>query len=74
VDAASRKDNDAAGEALVSEGLQWLQPSDTELAEWYAIADGANQKLKANDYVSSAMFDELMSLLQEYRSAQITTQ
>ena len=29
VDAASRKDNDAAGEALVSEGLQWLQPSET---------------------------------------------
>ena len=26
VDAASRKDNDAAGKALVGEGLKWLQP------------------------------------------------
>ena len=58
----------------VGEGLEWLQPSDAELNEWYTIADVANQKLKANDYVSTAMFDELMSLLQEYRSSQTTTQ
>lgn len=70
VDAASRKDNDAANQALVDQGLQWLQPSDAERAEWYGIADGANQRLKANEYVSAAMFDELMALLQEYRSAQ----
>ena len=74
VDAASRKDNDAAGKALVGEGLKWLQPSDAELNEWYTIADVANQKLKANDYVSAAMYDELMSLLQEYRSSQTNTQ
>ena len=74
VDAASRKDNDAAGKALVGEGLEWLQPSDAELNEWYTIADVANQKLKANGYVSTAMFDELISLLQEYRSSQTTTQ
>ena len=43
-------------------------------ADIAAKEDDANQKLKANDYVSSAMFDELMSLLQEYRSAQTTTQ
>ena len=71
VDAASRKDNEAANQALVDQGLQWLQPSDAERAEWYGIADGANQRLKANAYVSAAMFDELMALLQEYRSAQI---
>jgi TRAP-type C4-dicarboxylate transport system substrate-binding protein len=70
VDAASRKDNDAANQALIDQGLQWLQPSDAERAEWYGIADGANQRLKANEYVSAAMFDELMALLQEYRSAQ----
>ena len=70
VDAASRKDNDAANQALVDQGLQWLQPSDAERAEWYGIADGANQRLKANEYVSAAMFDVLMALLQEYRSAQ----
>jgi TRAP-type C4-dicarboxylate transport system substrate-binding protein len=70
VDAASRKDNDAANQALVDQGLQWLQPSDAERAEWYGIADGANQRLKANEYVSAAMFDELIALLQEYRSAQ----
>jgi TRAP-type C4-dicarboxylate transport system substrate-binding protein len=70
VDAASRKDNDAANQALIDQGLQWLQPSDAERAEWYDIADGANQRLKANEYVSAAMFDELMALLQEYRSAQ----
>jgi TRAP-type C4-dicarboxylate transport system substrate-binding protein len=70
VDAASRKDNDAANQALVDQGLQWLQPSDAERAEWYGIADGANQRLKANEYVSAAMFDELIALLQEDRSAQ----
>ena len=70
VDAASKKDNDAANQALVDQGLQWLQPSDAERAEWYGIADGANQRLKANEYVSAAMFDELIALLQEYRSAQ----
>jgi TRAP-type C4-dicarboxylate transport system substrate-binding protein len=70
VDAVSRKDNDAANQALIDQGLQWLQPSDAERAEWYGIADGANQRLKANEYVSAAMFDELMALLQEYRSAQ----
>ena len=70
VDAASRKDNEAANQALVDQGLQWLQPSNAERAEWYSIADGANQRLKANEYVSEAMFDELMALLQEYRSAQ----
>ncbi|HCG69352.1 MAG TPA: C4-dicarboxylate ABC transporter [Gammaproteobacteria bacterium] len=74
VDSVSRRDNEAAGEALVGEGLQWLQPSATELDEWYAIADQANQKLKQNDYVSPEMFDELMSLLEEYRSGQTAAQ
>jgi hypothetical protein len=32
------------------------------------MADEANLKLKANGYVSAEMFDELMTLLQEYRS------
>jgi hypothetical protein len=74
VDSVSRRDNEAAGEALVGEGLKWLQPSATELDEWYAIADQANQKLKQNDYVSPEMFDELMSLLEEYRSGQTAAQ
>ena len=74
VDAASRQDNEAASEALVNEGLQWLQPSQTELQEWYAIAERANQKLKVNNYVSPEMFDELMMLLQEYRSGQTAAQ
>ena len=68
VDAMSRKDNTAADEALQTTGLQWLQPSGEELSEWYAMADEANLKLKANEYVSAEMFDELMTLLQEYRS------
>jgi TRAP-type C4-dicarboxylate transport system substrate-binding protein len=68
VDAMSRKDNTAADEALKTTGLQWLQPSQAELGEWYAMADEANLKLKANEYVSAEMFDELMALLQEYRS------
>ena len=74
VDAASRKDNEAARQALINEGLQWLQPSQPELQQWYDIAENANQRLKANNYVSPAMFDELMSLLQEYRSSQAQAQ
>lgn len=74
VDSASRKDNESAGRALVGEGLEWLTPSEPELAEWYAIADDANAKLKANNYVSPAMFDELMALLQEYRASQTPAQ
>ena len=68
VDAMSRKDNTAADEALQSTGLQWLKPSGEELAQWYSMADEANLKLKANSYVSAEMFDELMALLQAYRS------
>lgn len=72
VDAMSRKDNVAADKALQSTGLQWLQPSDEERRQWYAMADEANLKLKANAYVSAEMFDELMTLLGEYRSGSVT--
>ena len=72
VDAMSRKDNVAADKALQSTGLQWLQPSDEERRQWYAMADEANLKLKANAYVSAEMFDELMTLLGEYRSGAVT--
>lgn len=74
VDAMSRKDNIAADKALQTTGLQWLQPSEEELSEWYAMADEANRKLKANEYVSAEMFDELMALLQEYRSSSAAEQ
>ncbi len=74
VDAMSRKDNVAADEALKSTGLQWLTPSSDELEQWYTMADEANLKLKANAYVSEAMFDELMALLQEYRDAKAAQQ
>lgn len=72
VDAMSRKDNVAADKALQSTGLQWLQPSDEERRQWYAMADEANLKLKANAYVSAEMFDELMTLLGQYRSGAVT--
>ena len=45
-----------------------MKPSGEELAQWYSMADEANLKLKANSYVSAEMFDELMALLQAYRS------
>ena len=72
VDAMSRKDDVAADKALQSTSLQWLQPSDEERRQWYAMADEANLKLKANAYVSAEMFDELMTLLGEYRSGAVT--
>ena len=68
----SRKDNVAADKALQSTGLLCFSRRMKNVASGTPWRMKANLKLKANAYVSAEMFDELMTLLGEYRSGSVT--
>ena len=69
LDASSRNDDQRAKDALSKQGIEWVEPSDEEMAEWVRMADDANAQLIRDNYVSEAMYQELVGHLQKFRSA-----
>ncbi len=66
-DAASRLDHNSARAALGQQGIEWLEPSAEERAEWLQLAELACQRLIDSGYVSAQLYQEMLDLLQQYR-------
>ncbi len=64
----SRKDNQAAFEALVKHGLAPVNPSPEEVALWREQADAVNLKLKADKAFNADLYQEMKGHLVDFRS------
>ena len=60
IDAANRKDNIAAREALKNQGIEFITLSKESLAEWHVIGDKAMHKLEKENKYSDAIYDQIM--------------
>lgn len=69
VDADSRRDNESAMSALTKQGIELLYPSSQELDIWFSMAAEANAQLIQDNYVSEPLYDEMVSYLEQFRSA-----
>jgi TRAP-type C4-dicarboxylate transport system substrate-binding protein len=67
-DAQNRIDNEKAEEALRSAGLQFLEPTAAELADWRRAAEQSNRSLGEQGLFSAAMLDQVLSHLADYRA------
>ena len=63
----SRKDNEAAFDALVKHGLQTVSPSADEVALWRSKADNVVQKLKADKAFDADLYEQLKGHLSDFR-------
>ena len=64
----NRKDNAAAYQALLNQGLQAVSPSAGEVDEWRSLANAAVQKLVQTGTVTSAAYDTMLAHLAEFKS------
>lgn len=70
IDARNRKDNVAAYDALVKQGLQLSVMSDEEKAAWYATAAKAEKEIVDDGVISRTFSEELNGHLETFRSQQ----
>ncbi|MEM7097577.1 MAG: TRAP transporter substrate-binding protein DctP [Pseudomonadota bacterium] len=68
VNASSRADHISAKEAITRQGIEWLTPSETELAEWQKLADQASQDTVDDGYISADLYEQVQTLLNTFRS------
>lgn len=69
IDAANRKDNEAARAALAKQGIAIEAPPPAEQAFWIGIGADARRKLAENQVYSTALEAEIESLLAPIRGA-----
>ena len=70
MDKLNRNDNEAALEALVSQGIEFVEPEPGELERWKSISDAAIDSMIANGLISAEIVDRLKGYLQSYRNQQ----
>lgn len=67
MDQLNRKDNIKAFEALSKQGITVVKPSAENLKTWYELADKTQKKLVAEGVTSRAIYEQMESLLLDYR-------
>ena len=73
VDAASRTDNVSAGEALLENGLKFVQPVDNERDRWDELGRDLRRQLVADEVISAAIVAELDGHLDAFRNGGVAT-
>lgn len=68
VNLLNRKDNAAAYQALLKQGLQAVTPTDAEANEWRSMANNAVKELVAAGTVTSKAYATMRAYLSEYRA------
>ena len=65
----NRKDNVAAKQALMNQGIKFVRLSPDSTKEWRQVGDMAMEKLEKQNKYSDKAYDELMKYLNESRQA-----
>ena len=60
IDAANRRDNQAAQQALKQQGIEYITLPKASLDDWYAIGEKAISKLKQDNSYAPAIYNKLM--------------
>lgn len=60
IDAANRRDNLSAQEALKQQGIEYISLPEKSLNEWYEIGDKAIKKLQKNNSYSPSAYNNIM--------------
>jgi TRAP-type C4-dicarboxylate transport system substrate-binding protein len=70
IDAQNRKDNVAARDALLNQGIKFVQLNPAARAEWRNVGQEAVKKLEKQNKYSQKAYDALMNYLDESRKEQ----
>ncbi len=70
MDKLNRDDNQAALEALVAQGIEFVEPDPGEFERWQSISDSAIETMIANGLISAEIVARLRGYLQSYRDLQ----
>ena len=69
IDQQNRKDNVAAKQALINQGIKFVQLTPDSRKEWREVGDVAMKQLEKQHKYSSKIYDELMRYLAESKQA-----
>lgn len=69
IDAGNRKDNVAARDALMKQGIKFTSLSESALAEWHVIGKKAMKKLEEDNNYSDATYNKIMGTVKAARLA-----
>jgi TRAP-type C4-dicarboxylate transport system substrate-binding protein len=70
MDVSSRSENEAALEALASQGISFVPAKPGEAERWRKIADGAIDEMTAEGLIDGEIVNRVRAYLQEFRSRQ----
>lgn len=68
LDAANRRDNEAALETLRRQGLSFSTPDENEVRRWREMGETATRQLLASGDIDAALLAEVQALLEAYRA------
>lgn len=71
LDLINREDNREAQDVLLANGLRLVEPNPDDIPMWRAVAHETNEKIWNEAAVDIGLYQELLDLLVEYRSAAI---
>lgn len=69
IDQQNRKDNVAAREALLNQGIKFVRLTPDSVKEWHGIGDKAIEQLERDNKYSAELYQRLMKYLDESRQA-----
>lgn len=69
IDAQNRKDNVAARDALMNQGIEFIKLSAESASEWRQIGEKAKGKLEKQNEYSDRVYQDLMKYLEESKQA-----
>lgn len=69
IDEQNRKDNVAAKQALMNQGIKFIQLSPSSAREWRQVGEMAKEKLEKQNQYSDKAYDDLMKYLDASRQA-----
>lgn len=68
LDEQTRRDNEAAREALRAEGIEFFEPADDELAYWQSVGDRSAEELRRRESFTEANYEAMMAALAQARA------
>ena len=71
IDQTNRSDNEAARQAMIDAGISFVDSPEPEIARWRGVADKLVEEMSQEGAFSADLYDQLQSLLKEYRSGQV---
>ncbi|MEH6549194.1 MAG: TRAP transporter substrate-binding protein DctP [Pseudomonadales bacterium] len=68
IDRQNRKDNEAAYQALLNQGITLVSAEGADREEWYSVASKAEKNVIDKGYISQEMYQEFEGHLQDFRN------